>query len=81
MSNTQRPESSMSLRQLCEVIEKAYADGRTMFDPCLTALAEELTSRTGEIKQRIDDNHNREGLAVPGDQVPPGVAAYARERP
>lgn len=69
------------MRQLCEAIEQAYADGRTMYDPPLTALVEELTSRTGEIKQLIDDNRDREGLAASGDRLPPGVAAYARERP
>lgn len=43
-----------TLTELCRRIEAGYAAERTMYDGDMPALAEELTSRTAEIRQVVE---------------------------
>jgi hypothetical protein len=42
------------LLKLCEQIEAGYAAEKSMYDQGMTVLAEEITSRTGEIKELLE---------------------------
>lgn len=53
MSPVAQPNAP-SLRELCRRIKAGYVGEKTMYDPAMTSLAEELTSRTAEIVDLLD---------------------------
>jgi hypothetical protein len=58
---TAPPRAKTSLREICRRIEVAYRCEKTMYDPPLVSLVEELSTRTSEIVELIDLFHELDG--------------------